>query len=843
MLYAYLIEDVRALSDLFKVGVGPKRSAHGQFTVYRVRHPEYSTRRALIVSGVSRNALKSDSLPEDVGRVIKIVSEGSQLFWQNPSTQGKEEVEVFSASSAPGLEELLEPVRWRHEAEHDLPIVFWLSDPDLMPEIVRRSLYLNNDRIQLATLSPEGGDEEVMLVRIEAPSYYLIAWCEEQPAGLELFYPMAESSSLYVQWGFEHPLSDLWRRAWTEQTERWVFFPSGSERRHVPKPTWQSIYDAANFDVDIADDDPWKQVASQLERFEVRLRLMPRHEPADAEVLLLEEGERPKLESFLALSDHDDIERLEISAQQAPDEGRWYFVREKHRADGALLVELGGQGFARYKGFDNLYMPINLVLEPQLRRDQYKRLFELEPTTLTFIVPHWNTSGRAPVVQGARRVKVRKHSFEPMSHFVDHVVHYEFQALTNALERSVFELDEYKDAPSRPDLRRGIDPEGKAREKKGKKPKDKPQSKLSARRQRRQQVRRAIENLEANAELDGTQPALEAEVTPTELDILETDLERELVRQGPLAELWRDLLAVKQQRGKWLEASTCAIEGMWSLTFPDEVAPGEVDAEGLQAMRRGFVRSAHGTKSEVPELSGVAELFKHSDGEEQDVSELVAAAGEMRNVEDKLNKKLRWLAWREVLLRTQDVRTQEEVRESLLTQLNQRGLDSTDTPTFLRERILKDPDLEFEDEQLDGTGDSSYVLQNVEVVEQAIENLRTEKIREASRASLARIMAGMGLHARARDLIQRSMEAMSENLNSSEPQQNPNLLRRMQAMVRRNNSNEKGKPERWHVWVALNAWLVYQRVEPSRAEEAKAIYDDLFGKLAAYEREELEKTA
>jgi len=315
------------------------------------------------------------------------------------------------------------------------------------------------------------------------------------------------------------------------------------------------------------------------------------------------------------------------------------------------------------------------------------------------------------------------------------------------------------------------------------------------------------------------------------------------VRQGPLAELWRDLLAVKQQRSKWLEASICAIEGIWSLTFPDDAAPGEIDMDALNAMRRGFARSVKGTKSEMPELSSVAELFTKAIDEDQDVSQIMAAAGEMRNVEGKLNKKLRWLAWREVLLRTQDVRSQEEVRESLLTQLNQRGLDSTDTPTFLRERILKDPDLEFEDDQLDGTGDSSYVLQNVEVIEQAIENLRTTKIREASRASLARIMAGMGLHARARDLIQRSMEAMDENLNSAEPQANPNLLRRMQAMVRRGNNNEKGKPERWHLWVALNAWLVYQRVEPSRAEEAKAVYDELFGKLAAYERDELEKTA
>ena len=49
-------------------------------------------------------------------------------------------------------------------------------------------------------------------------------------------------------------------------------------------------------------------------------------------------------------------------------------------------------------------------------------------------------------------------------------------------------------------------------------------------------------------------------------------------------------------------------------------------------------------------------------------------------------------------------------------------------------------------------------------------------------------------------------------------------------------------PERWHVWVALNAWLVYQRVEPARAEDAKAAYELLFAQLQSYEKDELRKT-
>ena len=69
MIHAYLIEDVRALADLFKVNQAPKRSANGMFTAYRIRHPEFSARRALVLIGVQSSALVDD-LPKTIGREI-----------------------------------------------------------------------------------------------------------------------------------------------------------------------------------------------------------------------------------------------------------------------------------------------------------------------------------------------------------------------------------------------------------------------------------------------------------------------------------------------------------------------------------------------------------------------------------------------------------------------------------------------------------------------------------------------------------------------------------------------------------------------------------------------------
>lgn len=846
MLYAYLIEDVRALSDLFKVGVGPKKSAHGEFTVYRVRHPEYVTRRALIVCGVPKSGL-AQPIPPNVGYEIKIDFKDGELFWYDQEGN-KSAVDVLGVGNAPTLEQLIEPVAWREEAELDGPVIFWLHEPKLMPEIVRRSLYLNNDRVQIA--HEKSGDKESILVRIEAPSYYLLAWCQEQPeANIELFYPMTEGQGLFVQWGYEHPLADLWRRAWLDASEAWLFFPALGGHREVPKPQWNSLYDVADFSLNVHAEHTWEQVSSLKDRFEIPLKLAYRHEPSPLELVVLKEKDRKKIEDFLALSEEEELDKLEISAQTDEDDQRWYFVREKHRSDGVMLVELGGQGYARYKGFDNLFLPVEMVLEPQLRRDQYKSLFSLESGTLTFVMPDAGHKVNDARGLSAKCVMVKKRSFEPLSHFVDHIVQFEHEALYNLIEDSIFDLEAYKDAPSRPDLRKGrAETQGPG---KGKLPGDRPgnPNQLKTRLRQAKSVIDQTKQLPVTFEA-ATKQEQEAS-SPTELDLLEADAERQLIRRGPLVPLWQELMTIKHRRQKWLEASVCAIEGMWTLIYPEDQVKAEVDQRALQFLRDGFRSSLNSAGREPGELAVVADLFgvKEVEPSDEDIATIMRVAADLRGVDAKLGKKVRWLAWRGILSQTRDVRQQEEVREAILSELNKKGLESNDTPTFLRERILKDPDLEFGDDGIDGSGDSSYVLQNVEVIEQAIDHLQTAKIKAASKASLARILAGMGLHARARDLIASSIERMEVDLN-----QNAGMTedsgkawhQRLMDFFRNKpeaNSPASSRPERWHVWVALNAYLVYQRVEPARAEEARGAYDVMFNQLANYEKEDMRKTA
>lgn len=830
MFYAYLIEDVRALSDLFKVNLAPKRSAHGHFTAYRVRHPEFAARRALVLCGVSSSAVRSE-IPASVGRQIKVSVEEGNLYWHHDKK--KQELEVFGYDSSAHLAELIGPVRWEHDAEHDVPVIFWLDDASLMSDVVRRSLYLNNDRIQLATI--EHGGKTATLVRIEAPSYYLLAWCGERDRErLRVYYPMTEGPSLFVEWGYVHPLADLWRRAWTEQGDRWAVFPADAHYEVLDKPDWHSIYDIADFSVEIDDSEVWTQIADQVDRFEISLKLAPRHEPGATEMLLLKEHERTKLESFLSISSDDEIDLLELSSQKDEDGEQWFFVREKHRGDGVMLANLGGQGFSRYRGFDNLFLPIDLLLEPQMRRDQYKQLFELEPSTLTFVVPPKDGKD----LKSSKQIKIKKSSFEPLSHFVDHVVHFERDALMSILADSIFDLEDYKRAPTRPDMQRpGAGAKPAAGKAKAPAQKGTPQARLRERMESlRKRQRRKVAVVEEQV-VDEKKVTNKAE--PTELELLEGEIERDLVRRGPLVELWQELLDVKRQNSKWQDAIVCSVEGLWSSSFPIDTGKASEEKD-IAAFRDAFADVVKKAGSEPAELAVVSAIIEAGQG--GSIAKVMESAGKLRNVESKLSKKIRWLAWREILSATKDVRTQEEVRELLLNELNQRGLNTVDTATFLRERILKDPELEFDDEGSDDGHDTSYVLQNIEVIESSIDRLRTTKIKYASRASLARILAGMGMNARARELIESALEGMEESMGQQAADSKGWTSRVVDFFRSRSNSSST-RLERWHVWVALNAWLVFQRIEPNRAKDAKEAYDFMFSQLQSYEKEELKRTA
>ena len=176
-----------------------------------------------------------------------------------------------------------------------------------MPWLVTTSLKLNNDRIQYATI--EQDEAKHIILRIETPSYYLIQWCEEQHTSkLDLYYPLIDGT--FIEWGHNHPLADLWRRAQSNRHDEWTFFRADGTRQHMPPLKWEDVYQTTEFSLDFPAQSVWSQESDEKPRIPVSLRLEHRGRPLDPELWLLEEDEQHHLEQLLSMVDEEDLKTL-----------------------------------------------------------------------------------------------------------------------------------------------------------------------------------------------------------------------------------------------------------------------------------------------------------------------------------------------------------------------------------------------------------------------------------------------------------------------------------------------------------------------------------------------------
>ena len=842
MNHAFFIEDIRGLSDLFHLDLAPQASSGGRFRAYRVRHPARANHHALVLTGLQRQALATAKVPPEVGRPIQVLEEvdegGHKLYWYDEKGVKKPFV-LHQVDQAEHLYELIEPVPWRHEPQIIPQAILWLSDPKSLGPLIRRSLSLGNDRLKVASLGLEG-DGEATLVRMESPAYYLLAWALEQPEKMTLYTCFEGHASLWCQWGYVHPLQTLWERVWArEASQKMVFFPKQGHYQVVEQPAWTDLYDLVDFSFDVEAHRSWEPQTRTMEKFHVPLSLGRRHEPAPCELVLLWQDQQQHIEDFLALSQEAEIGKLEISVQQGPGGERVYLIRERGRGqDTSLLTEFGGLEMTRYKGFDTLYLPVDAVLEPTVRRDQYRVLFDLQPHTLSLIFRDTRHAGRI------LHTTLSARSFEPLRDVVEHVVAFEQNALDTVLSHSIFDLKSYSQALSRPDLLQESSPKQKASPKSSAPPSVDPlissrssrlEDRLEAARQR--QARRQAQGAGGGQEETIERP----QVQHSELELLERDLERELILRGAKAQGWLDLAQIKTELGKPKEAALCQIEAIWTAHFP-ATPNDQKDLETASQARRGLLGTLkeQALRSEPLALAGgiIAQSEELVDQQgPQAIATLMEHAAALRHLEEALNKKTRWLAWRTILAQTQDVRTQEDVRTQLLDALNLKGLTPEDALLFIRERILTDPDLEFDDSSLEQSSDRGFLLQNIETVEKGVAALQTHKIRHATWASLARIYASMSMPGKATSLLEDALTGLAEQERAPAEAKTP--YERVERLFL---DDPKKKPEYWHMWILLNALHVLEKGgDEGLKKSIGELYEALKVRLSDYNRTELLK--
>lgn len=627
---------------------------------------------------------------------------------------------VVSQRKSTVMTELFALSPWLCPPENVGYIIFRSKKADRISDIVRDSFTLDNDRIQYIVTA-----DKTHLLRIDRASWYLIERAQQRHADeVEVFYQA--TANRYVPWGLEHPLLDIWQVVGVADGN-WLFYQPNGEHHQLEDAVWQDVYNATDFELVTEVKEAELQDFEQKPEFEVKLQLQARSIVAEASLWMFGEEGLPVLENLLSVVDQQQLKNIMLSAQQTESGEPVYFVREKmdSKKQGGSYLDFGGQAFASYKGFHNLFVPADRELYPQLRRDRYQDLFALKPGVLSVLMSDGETIFR-----------LAESSFGPLSNLVDYLFGGAEDQLQELMKSSVFDFGRYAKAPSRPDLQ---PPQGKERQ--------------VGQAQVQQQV---VQTSKAKQPDDEEAVDLLSEIPQAEEAQLaaETQLERDIIKKGQSADRWGALSNIKVAVHNPAEAHECLVEALW-------LEEGQGVDDLLNAWRK--VVLARVDLKQVLGLANEPEKLRPLDtaayvlAASQQPDWLANAARLLRHHEHTLRVKELWLLWRQVLQQNQDQREQARLKEDVRDRITDDGLSVNDLPGCIRNRLFRDRHVQAEGGEDDARLEVDAVYKNLRALQDSFDGFKVENVTNTLNFMLGRAFV-MGLSDRA------STEAMLPNI-------------------------------------------------------------------------------
>ena len=364
------------------------------------------------------------------------------------------------------------------------PVLFWIFEPSLATNIVSDHFKIGSDHLEYMVLPCELSDSQSLehdsvhtynqssiLIKVHQPSYFLIQRYAEQHSDLKIFYSLCDD--LYLEWQYEPILADRWRHGLKQDSEQFSLVSQDLilKANTFSKLDWSDIYELTSFDLNHSLEKSWSPTQDHHYAFNISLSLEPKARPLDAELWLIHATHFDELEQKLSLVDEDDLSQLLISVQQKQEASSKsdsssenqlrFFVKERQNQHSKSYLDFGGEGFASYMGFHNLYLPVDYELQPRLRRDQYPKLFNLKNGELTVLslspqVTQTQNSSKdsspslasLPSLKEAKLYKFNEQNFEPLNELVHYIVSSEKEYLHKAKKNTLFNFNKYKSSPS-----------------------------------------------------------------------------------------------------------------------------------------------------------------------------------------------------------------------------------------------------------------------------------------------------------------------------------------------------------------------------------------------------------
>lgn len=388
------------------------------------------------VEPLLRRGLKLVTVAEANGLLRVLPLQGEPVRWS-----------AWRRRQAPRLLEALRPSRLPGEPPVDEALFVMRPDSPAPRLLLERLLLLERGDAQVCHFDGEDGRPR-LAVRVQRPPLYLLMTARDGDGEVDVY--ARSGGPLWVAWSYAHPLAERAAAALARANQQALVDRDGAWLRTGPEWRLRSIHDAitpelAAVRVDLRPAEP------DL-RFRVRLRLAP-GPTSEPDLWLLDPAQLLALEPLIEASTSDELGRLTV-ARLTGDDGTLYLLRERVRPGSTRMAirvsdTLGLPGYARVAGADNLYIPTDRKLVPQLRRDDLRALLGLERAHTVVITEDHD---------GPRVVTIAEVDEAPLQRWIDYVATDRRLELDRLLERSVFEFPEvsiawpevHRPAPERP---------------------------------------------------------------------------------------------------------------------------------------------------------------------------------------------------------------------------------------------------------------------------------------------------------------------------------------------------------------------------------------------------------
>lgn len=619
--------------------------------------------------GGELGVLPSEPLPADA---LKTLASAGVVFAKAPKTA--EEALCWAA--------LLRPV---HVGEAHLAtdhVMFLLDGERSLLELSAELLRLGCDRQSYQFVA--NGSTKALL-RASDPPYFTVASALDETTGYRAFAPVRHGQEVvWAEIGYEHPLGPHIMAPSGEVVligadGKWTTFENGP---------WSDIYQLIDFRLP-GDTSEHNQIEPPR-RLEVPLKLANATRVESPSLWVIRNDAVNVVDRLVQTLPDDIIARL-LFAVGGNEDDPVVILRARMGRSGPPQIDIAGESYVPLLQITNLYVPLDAIIEPPLRRDKLRELLAPTEDEIAWLAPDEED-------RGFHVESIDDSTFAPLSAWVDYLVHSEAIRLEPWIRSTTFDFDafqsvgtEWAEGPPKPKER---PKERRPRERNS----NQSRERGSREELRRSTRRRRNENQQhQRVEVDLTGDVEEHVATPDEEELaaLEAEfLEIEAPADDPVrTNMWIDMAQLNTRLGRLRDTGLCWTRALWELGGDEALETAElwVEGEGIGTeesadMLHDILEMAEPSRNEVRSI--VADLI-YTDMAGDNVSERFGDIAELQSWLDKhddvLDVRSIWLARLALARQTGGDRlAATRTRDRLLRRLATGLSLEKDVPTFLR---------------------------------------------------------------------------------------------------------------------------------------------------------------